>query len=269
MIQVLIDLLRGSLQLCRGMKAYVLLTAALLATTSIAQNAAPVWSMPSPWPVTPKDANPAAWPMPRIDWLARVETNILHAHEVANKIQLVFDGDSITDAWQLSGKELWAQRYAGLGAFDFGIAGDQTQHLLWRLAQGEVDGIHPKLIAILIGTNNVKNYTAEQIAGATKDIIAGYRKRCPEAAILLQAIFPRNELPTDPMRAKIKTANDAISKLADGDKVIYIDFGDRFLSPDGTISKDVMPDFLHPSAKGYQIWADAIQPIVDKYCSTK
>jgi len=205
--------------------------------------------------------------MPRIDWLARVETNILHAHEVANKIQLVFDGDSITDAWQLSGKN-YGRNAMPASALSISELRRSNAASFVAPRSGRGRRNHPKLIAILIGTNNVKNYTAEQIAGATKDIIAGYRKRCPEAAILLQAIFPRNELPTDPMRAKIKTANDAISKLADGDKVIYIDFGDRFLSPDGTISKDVMPDFLHPSQRLSNL-GGCHSAIVDKYCSTK
>ena len=164
---------------------------------------------------------------------------------------------------------MWTERYDKLGAFDFAIAGDRTQHLLWRLAQGQVKGIHPKLIAIMIGTNNMWDNSPEEIADGVKAIVADYQKRCPGAAILLQAIFPRGELPTDPVRAKIKATNEIISKLGDGKKVIYVDFGDKFLNADGTISNEIMPDFLHPSPKGYQIWADAIQPIIDQYFATK
>ena len=98
-----------------------------------------------------------------------------------------------------------------------------------------------------------------------KAVVADYQKRCPQAVILLQAIFPRAEKPTDPLRAKIKEINTLISQFGDGKKVIYVDFGDKFLAPDGTLSREIMPDFLHPNARGYQIWADAIQPTIDKF----
>ena len=95
-----------------------------------------------------------------------------------------------------------------------------------------------------------------------------YRTRCPNATILLQGIFPRGKSATDPARAKIKAINEIISKLQDGKNVLYVDFGEKFLSPDGSISPEVMGDYLHPTGKGYQIWADALQPIVDKYFPT-
>jgi len=129
--------------------------------------------------------------------------------------------------------------------------------------------MHPKLIVLLIGTNNIANYTPAQIGEGVKAIIDAYQKRCPDSAILLQGIFPRGEKPEDPARAKIKQVNEIISKFGDGKKVIYLDFGDKFLQPDGTISREIMPDFLHPSAKGYQIWADAIQPVIDQYLPAK
>ena len=225
--------------------------------------------MPSPLPVLPQGANPATYPIPKVDWLVRVQNNIARAKSEAGSIRLVFDGDSITDGWQGGGHAVWAERYAKFGAFDFGISGDRTEHLLWRLAQGQANGLHPKLVAIMIGTNNLGGCTAEQIAEGVKAVVAGYKKRCPEAVILLQAIFPRSEQPTDPNRAKIKAINASISKLGDDKKVVYVDFGDKFLNPDGTMSREIMPDFLHPSAKGYQIWADAIQPVIDKYLAAK
>jgi len=198
-----------------------------------------------------------------------VNSNNQKAHQIADSIQLVFDGDSITYGWQGGGKTVWAERYGKLNAFDFGIGGDRTQHVLWRLAQGQVDGVKPKLIALMIGTNNLDGNTAEEIADGVKAIVAEYQKRCPEATILLQAIFPRAEQPTDPFRAKIKAINAIISKLGDDKKVLYVDFGDKFLNADSTMSKEIMPDFLHPSAKGYQIWADAIQPIIDRFFPAK
>jgi lysophospholipase L1-like esterase len=216
-------------------------------------------------PLPTQGVNLAANPVPRVDWVARVKTNIERARKQANDIHIIFDGDSITDGWQAKGKEIWAQRYAALGAFDFGISGDRTEHLLWRLEQGQVDGLKPKLIALMIGTNNLGQNTAEEIAAGVAAIVKSYQQRCPDAVILLQAIFPRSPKADGNVRAKIKAINAIIAGLGDGKKVIYLDFGDKFLEPDGSLSPEVMPDFLHPSAKGYQIWADAIQPVIDTY----
>ncbi len=241
----------------------------LLAAGACAQDMPPVTPMPELPADLPPGANPAAYPEGKFDWFQRVKTNIDNGKKAAADCQLIFDGDSITDFWPKTGKEIWAQDYAKYNAFDFAIAGDQTQHLLWRLSQGQAEGMHPKLIVLLIGTNNMPYNTPDQIAEGVKDIIAVYRQRCPDAVILLQGIFPHGEKPDDPIRAKIKQTNEIISKLGDGQKVIYLDFGDKFLQADGTITHDIMTDFIHPSAKGYQIWADAIQPIIDQYLAAK
>ncbi len=238
------------------MKPYVCLAALVIVVSAFAQN-------------VPPGTNMAAYPAPRADRVQRVKANNERAHQQASSIKLVFDGDSITDRWQGNGKEVWAQRYDKLGAFDFGIGGDRTQHVLWRLAQGQMDGLKPKLVVLMIGTNNIGSNTNEQIAEGITAIVNEYRKRCPDAVILLQAIFPRSETTNSGMRGKIKAINAIISKLHDGKKIIYADFGDKFLNADGTMSPEVMPDFLHPSAKGYKIWADAIQPIIDTYFPTK
>ncbi len=213
-------------------------------------------------PVPPPGTNPAVYAAPRLDWIVRFQHNVERARQ--GNVDLLFDGDSITDGWQGAGKDVWAANYGKLNAADFGIGGDRTEHVLWRLEHGQAAGLHPKLIALMIGTNNTGGLTDVQIAeGITADVRA-YQKICPDAIILLQAVFPRAEKPTDPVRAKIKGINTAIAKLADGKKVIYMDFGDKFLQPDGTLTKDIMPDFLHPNAKGYQIWADAIRPEIEK-----
>ena len=210
-------------------------------------------------------ANTASFPLPRLEWFGRVKRNNDNAAKVADRIQLVFDGDSITDWWQTRGLPIWQDRYAKLGAFDFGIAGDRTENLLWRLSQGQMNGIHPKLILLMIGTNNLGTNTDEQIAEGIKAIIDRYRSLCPDAVILLQGIFPRAQSASDPLRQRIKEINKTISAYADGKSVVFLDFGDKFLEPDGTMSPEIMPDFLHPSAKGYRIWADAIQPVIDQY----
>ena len=247
------------------MKLPVFLATLLIAASALAQNAATPQTFSIP--VVPAGENSATFAAPRLEWPARVLNTNAQAHKEAADIELIFDGDSITDGWH--NKPIWIERYGKLHPFNFGISGDRTQHVLWRLAQGQVDGMHPKLIALMIGTNNMGDNTAEQIADGVKAVVAEYQKRCPEAVILLQAIFPRAEKAADPARAKIKTVNQIISKLGDGKKVIYIDFGDKFLEADGNMSREIMSDFLHPTPKGYQIWADAIQPIIDQYVPAK
>ena len=215
--------------------------------------------LPSP---PPAGTNPAAYPMPHNDWMTHFARNVARVR--GKPVDFIFDGDSITDFWEGTGKAVYAKNYARRNVADFGISGDRTENVLWRLEHGQVDGLHPKLVALMIGTNNLGANTEEQIAEGITDIVKEYQKRCPGAVILLQAIFPRGEKADNPMRQRIKNINAALAKLGDGQKVIYMDFGDKFLEPDGTLTKDFMPDFLHPSAKGYEIWAQAIQPEVDK-----
>lgn len=199
----------------------------------------------------------------------RANATNAEAQKRAADIKLVFDGDSITAAWLKDGLPIWNERYAPLGAVDFGIPGDRTQQLLWRLENGQLNNLKPKLVFLMIGTNNSGTPEPEQIAAGIEAIVKQYRERCPDAVIALQAIFPRGATPDDPRRKTNIATNALIAKLADGDKVIYLDFGDKFLNPDGTLSKEVMPDLLHLSPKGYQIWAEAIQPTVDKYFPKK
>ncbi|HUB66944.1 MAG TPA: GDSL-type esterase/lipase family protein [Candidatus Methylacidiphilales bacterium] len=223
--------------------------------------------LPAAWTLGQKERNPAIIPAPRLDCLGYFQKNINDANR-QSKIDLIFDGDSITNLWTTTGAKIWNNRYAKLNAFDFGISGDQTQNLLWRLRNGQVNGLHPKLVVLLIGTNNISN-TPDQIAEGIKAILTEYRTRCPQATILLQGIFPRGHQPIDPFRAKIQTTNRIIASFADGNKIIYADFGDKFLQPDGVLSGEIMGDYLHPTEKGYQIWANAIQPTIDRFFPPK
>jgi lysophospholipase L1-like esterase len=215
---------------------------------------APVLGGPSATVPVPRDAK----------WISHFQANVAASKKMPN-IDIIFDGASINERWQTNGKPLWQQDYARLNAFDFGISGDRTQHLLWRLQQGQVDHLHPKLVFLMIGSNNLGDNSAEEIAAGLKAIVDDYRKRCPEAVIVLQGIFPRDHNPGTPNRLKIKAVNQLISKYGDSAHVLYLDFGDKFLQPDGTISNKILFDYLHPTLKGYQIWADSIQPIIDKY----
>ena len=218
------------------------------------------------WPSAPlpPGGNSAIIPEPPMGWLNQFQKKIDEAHKMPS-VDLIFDGDSITAGWKGGGGGVWGHHYTKLNAFDFGNSGDTTNGVLWQVQNGQVDGLHPKLIVLLIGTNNLSHSSEQQLAQGIKAVVEEYQKHCPDAAILLQGIFPRGEKPTEPVRAKIKSINEIISKYADGKKVIFLNFGDKLLEPDGSISKEIMPDFVHPSAKGYQIWADAIQPVIDQF----
>ena len=238
-----------------------LLAAAVLLSAPVARaDDAVIYTIPA----TSPGANPAVVAAPRNDWVERALHNDTHAAKQAPPVRLILDGDSITDFWQTTGKEVAAKNFDRYDAVDFGISGDRTENVLWRLEHGQADGLKPKLIALMIGTNNLRRDTDEQIAEGVTAIVRAYQKKCPDAVILLQGIFPRGHEADDPFRPRIKHVNTLISKLGDDKQVIYLDFGDKFLESDGTLSKSIMPDFLHPGAKGYEIWADAIRPVIEQ-----
>ncbi len=206
--------------------------------------------------------NPAADPAPRDDkWRKRHDGFV----DIAKKggVDVLFLGDSITDAWRgKAAKETWDKHFVPLKAANFGIGGDQTQHVLWRITNGELDGITPKVAVLMIGTNNVAKYSAEEIAGGIKAIVHTIRAKSPKTKVLLLAVFPRAAASDSPPRQKIAAINKIIAKLDDGKAIRYLDIGQKFLQADGTLTKEIMPDLLHLSAKGYQIWGDAIAPVV-------
>jgi lysophospholipase L1-like esterase len=201
--------------------------------------------------------NSAIQPEPRdAGWVKRHEGFVAQAKK--GDADILFMGDSITDGWR--GQNLWKEKYKSLKAVNFGIGGDRTQHVLWRIQNGECDGIKPKVIVLMIGTNNAGSNSAEQIAEGVAAIVKEFRTRLPEAKILLLGVFPRAEKSDDPVRKLLQDVNSRISKLDDGKWIKYLDIGAKFLDTQGTLPKDVMPDFLHPNAKGYKIWADAMDP---------
>jgi lysophospholipase L1-like esterase len=187
--------------------------------------------------------------------------------EIAKKggVDVLFLGDSITQGWEGAGKEAWKKNFEPLKAANFGIGGDQTGHVLWRLTEGkELEGISPKAAVLMIGTNNMGGHSSENIAGGVVAIVHELHKQKPEMKVLVLGIFPRSPKAEDAVREKIKKANAIISKLADEKYVTYMDIGEKFLEKDGALTKDIMPDYLHLSPKGYTIWADAITPTVEK-----
>lgn len=206
--------------------------------------------------------NPAATPAPRNKgWVQRHEGFVKIAKK--GNVNVLFLGDSITDAWRgKAAKKAWDKNFAPLGSANFGIGGDQTQHVLWRIQNGELDGITPKVAVLMIGTNNVGGHSAEQIAGGITAIVDTIHKKSPSTKVLLLGVFPRDAKPDSPRRAKIAKINQIISDLGKRDYVRYMDIGQKFLKDDGTLTRDVMPDLLHLSEQGYTIWGDAIAPTV-------
>jgi beta-glucosidase len=180
--------------------------------------------------------------------------------------ELVFIGDSITQGWEgEGGRGVWEKFYGPRKAANMGIGGDQTQHVLWRLEHGNFDLVKPKLAVLMIGTNNSNgnDYTAEEIGAGITAIVKKLREKQPQMKILVLAIFPRGEkAENNRQRDKNAEASDIASKLADGQMIHYLDIGPKFLTADGTLSKDIMPDLLHLNEKSYTIWAEAIEPKV-------
>lgn len=211
------------------------------------------------------DGNTAIQPVPReAGWMKRHEGFVEIAR--AGGVDVLFLGDSITDFWRTAGKALWEEHFVPLHAANFGISADRTQHVLWRMQNGELAAIKPRVVVLMIGTNNTglerdkvtrRNTVAEAAEGVTA-VVHGLRTALPETKILLLAIFPRGEKDS-PGRGEVNEVNAIIAKLDDGKFVRFLDIGPKFLWPDGTLPKDIMPDLLHPSEIGYAIWAAAIK----------
>ena len=203
-------------------------------------------------------------PAPRDDasWMPRHK--LMNERVKKGNVDLLMIGDSITHGWEGGGKDVWEKYYAKRNAVNLGIGGDQTQHVLWRLEHGNIEGVQPKLAVLMIGTNNAGSGNPEAIAAGVEAIVAKLRDKLPQTKILILAIFPRGADPKDRLRQVNTKANGIIAKLADGKDVFFLDIGPKFLDKEGRLSRDIMPDLLHPNAKGYAIWAEAIEPSVKK-----
>lgn len=209
--------------------------------------------------------NTAVEPAPREGgWMKRHEGFVAEAQK--GGIDVLFMGDSITDGWRSKGKAVWEKHFAPLKAANFGISGDRTQHVLWRLQNGEAAGYQPRAVVLMIGTNNTgKEKDSDKPRNSTPEIVEGVaavvgqlRKDFPKAKILLLAVFPRGEKDSE-ARAQVAEVNKGVAKLHDGRTVHYLDIGKKFLDAEGNLPRDIMPDLLHPNEKGYEIWAGAIE----------
>ncbi len=202
-------------------------------------------------------------------WMPRHEeklAEIARRNAAGERTELVFIGDSITHHWEKEQPALFKTFYGRYNALDLGYGGDRTENVLWRLQHGEIDGIAPKVTVLMIGTNNTgfRQEAPELIYAGIKRDIAEIRKHLPKTRILLLAIFPRGEKPDDTLRVLNEKVNAMLPKLADDKHVFFLNMNKAFLAPDGTLSKDIMPDLLHPNAEGYKIWQREMQPTLDR-----
>jgi len=206
----------------------------------------------------------ATRPVPRLQKECQVRHDLINERSKKGDIDLVFLGDSIIHAWENEGREVWARYYGRRNAANMGISGDCTEHVAWRIDNGNFDNISPKLIIVMIGTNNTRFNTPGEIADGVNLVVQKLRKKVPGAKILLLGIFPRGATPDDKGRKKVVAANRIIEGLADGRQVHYRDIGGKFLDRNGNLPAGIMPDGLHPNSAGYEIWAKSIEPEVKK-----
>jgi len=216
--------------------------------------------------VTPEPLN-ESWSLDW--WMPRHQerlAEIARRRAAGTRTDLVFVGDSITHHWEKENKDLWDATWGRYGALNLGYGGDRTENVLWRLQHGEIDGIAPKVVVLMIGTNNngMRHDGPETIVAGIRRDVAEIRARLPRAKVLLLAIFPRGATLDDPLRIVNDRVNALLPALADGRHVVFLDINRAFLAPDGTLSKAVMPDLLHPNAHGYRIWQRAMQPTLDR-----
>ena len=221
--------------------------------------------------VSPLFAQPpvsADQPAPRSDRNSQLAHEQLLEKAHRGGIDVYFVGDSIARRWGATDYPdflaNWKQNFHGWNAADFGWGADTIQNMLWRLENGELDGVNPKVIVILAGTNNVGRNPGDdaKVADITKGIKALIdicRKQAPRATIVLTAIFPRNDNPA--VVPTINRINEAIAKFADGKTIRYLNVNDKLADPAGTLFEGLTVDKLHPSLKGYQVWADGLKPI--------
>lgn len=190
---------------------------------------------------------------------------VLNQRAAAGNTKVAFFGDSITHGWEGDGKEIWKEELAPLGATNFGIGGDRTEHLLWRMRHGNLENITPEACVVMIGTNNAAHNSSSEIAKGVESVVAELLFAFPETEVLLLAIFPRGPNNEDPLRIVNRKVNEQLQPWAEmTDRVHFLDLNPSFLMDDGTLSKEIMPDLLHPNTRGYRIWADGMKSALEE-----
>lgn len=206
------------------------------------------------------------------DWWQRHEA-ILKIKDATDP-EIVLLGDSITHLWggvpetpgrKPNGAQSFGKTFGGMRVLNLGFGFDRVQNVLWRLDHGELDGLRPRVIVLNIGTNNfaktknARDNTPAEIVDGIRDVLLRLRAKAPKSRIVLMGIFPRGENPTDPVRAKVADVNQRLAEFGKTSGITFLDIGEKFIDPDGKISRKIMGDFLHPTELGYDIWGDAIR----------
>jgi lysophospholipase L1-like esterase len=217
---------------------------------------------------------PADQPAPRTDINSQLAHEQLLAKAKQGRINVYFEGDSITRRWGATDYpqllENWKKNFFGWNAADFGWGADRVENILWRLENGELDGVNPKVIVLLAGTNNVGNkvppegmeIAAANVTRGLAAVVRVMRSKAPNAVIVLTGIFPRNDNIT--VMPEIDRINAGLAKMAVDGKIRYLNVNDKLAGPDGVLFEGMMNDRdkLHPNLKGYQVWADALRPVL-------
>jgi lysophospholipase L1-like esterase len=241
------------------------LALAVLLSGCSSQPVTPPTPPTSPAPPAPAKPVAAATPVQRPDagWQARHRSIVGKAGE--GGVEVVFLGDSITEGWGGAGRDVWARDWAPRHALNAGVGGDRTQHVLGRLDDGLLEALaapsnRVSNVVLLIGTNNTypPADSAEDVAAGVRAILSRLRERLPGATVTLMAVLPRERTP-GPLRAAVGAINERLRPLADGTRVKWLDLGARFVEPDGTIPARLMPDGLHLSGEGYEVWAAGLK----------
>ena len=200
-------------------------------------------------------------------WVPRHEA-ILERNKQGN-VDLLLIGDSITHRWEERALDNYKETFDITKTVNLGFGGDRTEHLLWRLQNGEVDGISPKVAVLMIGTNNigqdkVRIDTPADTLKGIKAVLGELTTRLPKTKILLLAVFPRGATLDDPKRQAADKINETLPSFANNKQIHYLDITQAFLDSDGNLSKEIMPDYLHPYAKGYAIWGEKMTPTLNR-----
>ncbi len=197
-------------------------------------------------------------------WMPRHEAILARNSE--GPVDLIMVGDSITEGWENAGKDVWAEYYANRNAVNMGFGGDRTEHVLWRIENGELDGIQPKVAVLMIGTNNTGHRleAPAQTVKGIRAILDEMTERLPDTKILLLNIFPRDANPDAPMREINRKVNAQLQQFNSRHNVEVLNINQVFLDDKGVLSREVMPDFLHPNAESYKLWAKAMEPTLKR-----
>ena len=217
-----------------------------------------------PWVASPRLID-HSW-MSITEWRQRVDRNAHLSGRLA--AQMVFLGDSITEGWTEVAPQVWEESFGAYHSLPLGIGGDQTQNILWRIDHGELDGLEPKVLVLLIGVNNIwwGGFSPEETARGIATVAAKLCEKLPKTKVVVLGIFPAGRRSQDELRQRIIATNLATQDSLCGiENAIFLDIGDIFLSSDGSIDPQIMHDYLHLTEKGYSLWASSVKAFIGSY----